>query len=118
MFVWMFVELPDLRLRHLGKQECLALIDLMEDRWDQLMLFDPSLYGMTGSISSQHDPQQVYGVRGRMPEPPPKKFQDTNSLRGQTLGFANEYELKMTEAYLKANSPKDQQLTIFPVSGR
>ena len=118
MFVWTFVELPDLQLRHVGKKECLALIDLMEDRWDQLMLFDPSLYGLSGSISTQHDPQQVYGVRGNMPKPPPKKLKDCNSLRGQTLGFANEYELKMTESYLKANSPEDLQLTIFPVSGR
>ena len=114
----MFVELPDLRLWHVGKKECLALIDLMEDRWDQLMLFDPSLYGLSGSISTQHDPQQVYGVRGNMPKPSPKKMKDCNSLRGQTLGFANEYELKMTEAYLKANSPEDLQLTIFLVSGR
>ena len=61
----MFVELPDLQLQHVGKKECLALIDLMEDRWDQLMLFDLSLYGLSGSISTQHDPQQVYGVRGK-----------------------------------------------------
>ena len=103
MFVWTFVELPDLQLRHVGKKECLALIDLMEDRWDQLMLFDPSLYGLSGSISTQHDPQQVYGVRGSRRIA--KKLKDCNSLWGQTLGSANEFELKMTEAYLKANSP-------------
>ena len=118
MFVWTLVELPDLRLRHVGKKECYALIDLMEDRWDQLMLFDPSLYGLSGSISTQHDPQQVHGVRENMPKSPPKKLKECNSLRGQTLGFANEFELKMTKAYLKANSPEDQQLTIFPVSGQ
>ena len=114
----MFVELPDLWLWHVGKKECLALIDLMEDRLDQLMLFNPTLYGLSGSASTQHDPQQDYGVRGTMPKAPSKRFLDCNSLRGQTFWFANEYELKMTEAYLKANSPENLQLTIFPVSGQ
>ena len=41
-----FVDAPPLQLMHIGKQEVLGLIDLMEDEWDQLLVFDPAAYGL------------------------------------------------------------------------
>ena len=96
----------------------MALIDLMEDKWDELMLFDRAAYGLEREINTSTDPQQEYGVRGKVPKAPAKKYKDCNSLRGQTLGFANEFEMRQTEAYLKANSSSDYELTVFGVSRR
>ena len=107
-----------LKLRHIGKKEALGLISLMEERWDELMLFDPTAYGLQGSIATDRDPQQIYGVRGVVPKAPAKKLLETNTVRSLHLGFANEYELRSTENYLKANGTKETPLTIFPVSGR
>ena len=107
-----------LKLRHIGKKEALGLISLMEERWDELMLFDPSAYGLQGSIATDRDPQQIYGVRGVVPKALAKKLLETNTVRSLHLGFANEYELGSTENYLKANGTKETPLTIFPVSGR
>ena len=78
----------------------------MEERWDELMLFDPTAYGLQGSIATDRDPQQIYGVRGVVPKAPSKKLLEINTARSLHLGFANEYELRSTENYLKANSKK------------
>ena len=111
-----FVEVPPLRLMHIGKREVLALIDLMEDQWDTLMLFDLSAFGLEGGVDPSVDPQQQYGVKGVMPRMPAKKLQDERTLRSNHLGFQSQYELLATKAYLKANSAKPSQpLTIFEV---
>ena len=107
-----------LKLRHIGKKEALGLISLMEECWDKLMLFDPSAYGLQGSIATDRDPQQLYGVKGVVPKAPAKKLMETNTVRSLHLGFTNEYELRSTENYLKANSVKETPLTIFPVGRR
>ena len=112
----MFVEVPPLQLMHIGKREVLALINLMEDAWDTLMLFDPSAFGLEGGVDPSVDPQQQYGVKGIMPRMPSKKFQDERTLRSNHLGFQSHYELLATEAYLKANSAvPSQPLTMFEV---
>ena len=112
----MFVEVPPLRLMHIGKREVLALIDLMEDEWDTLMLLDLSAFGLEGGVDPSVDPQQQYGVKGVMPWMPAKKLQDERTLRSNHLGFQSQYELLATEAYLKANSAEPSQpLTIFEV---
>ena len=59
-----FVEVPPLWHMHIGKREVLALIDLMEDEWDRLMIFDPSAFGLEGGVAPSVDPQQQYGVKG------------------------------------------------------
>ena len=82
------------------------------------MIFDPAAYGLEGEIATDWDPQQQCGVKGIVPKAPPKKFQQVNTVRSLHLGFADEYELRATEGYLKANSAPDMPLTIFPVSGR
>ena len=89
----------------------------MEDRWDELMIFDPSTYGLEGAVGGL-DPQQERGIKGIVPKAPPKKYQDVNTVRSLHLGFADEYQLRATEGYLKANSSGDMPLTLFPVSGR
>ena len=104
---------------HVGKKEVLALIELMEGRFDELLLFDPSLYGLEGRPSTQVDPQQRYGVRGKVPKPPPKKLKDVRTLRSDNLGFQHQYELKATEDYLRANSEDPAHpLTLFSVGRR
>ena len=90
----------------------------MEDRWDELMIFDPATYGLEGELAGGLDPQQECGIKGIVPKAPPKKYQQVNSVRSLHLGFADEYELRATEGYLKANSTEGLPLTIFPVSGR
>ena len=111
-----FVEVPPLWLMHFGKREVLALIDLMEDEWDRLMIFDPSAFGLEGGVDPSVDPEQQYGVKGIMPRMPAKKLQEERTLRPNHLGFQSQYELLATEAYLKANSVEPSQpLTIFKV---
>ena len=117
-FQWTFVDLQPIKLRHIGKKECLRLIDLMEDRWDELMIFDPAAYGLEGGAVRGLDPQQECGIKGIVPKAPPKKYQHVNTIHSLHLGFADEYQLRATEGYLKANSAGDMPLTLFPVSGR
>ena len=31
----------------------------MEDRWDELMIFDPAACGLEGEIATDQDPQQA-----------------------------------------------------------
>ena len=101
---------------YIGKHEVLALIDLMEDEWDTLMLFDPSAFGLEGEVDPSVDPQQQYGVKGVMPRMPSTKLQEERTLRSNHLGFQSQYESIATEAYLKANSAvPSQPLTIFEV---
>ena len=112
-----FVDAPPLRLMHIGKQEVLGLIDLMEDEWDQLLVLDPAAYGLKGTIDPTVDPQQVRGVHGVMVKKPAKKLKEQRSLTADNLGFCDTFEYKWTEAYLKANSEDaNNPLTMFPVS--
>ena len=82
-----FVEVPPLWLMHIGKREVLALIDLMEDEWDTLMLFNPAAFGLEGGVDPSVDPQQQYGIKGVMPQMPSKKFQEERTLQSNHLGF-------------------------------
>ena len=99
-----FVDVPPLRLTHVGKKEVLGLIDLMEDQWDELMLFNPAVHGLEGEIDTAFDPHQQYGIKGNMPRMPAKKLMEERTLRSNHLAFQSQYELLATEAYLKANS--------------
>ena len=56
-----FVEVPLLWLMHIGKCEVLALIDLMEDEWDRLMIFRPSsLWSRRRGGSIRRSPTAVW----------------------------------------------------------
>ena len=101
---------------HLGKVEVLGLIDLMEDEWDQLMVFDPAAFGLEGTIDPTVDSQQQWGIHGIMLKKPSAKLQQQRSLVADNFGFASTYEYKQTEAYLKANSEDpNNPLTMFGV---
>ena len=102
---------------HLGKAEVLGLIDIMEDEWDQLMVFDPAAFGLEGTIDPTLDPQQQWGIHGVLPKKPSGKLKLERSLVADNFGFASTYEYKQTEAYLKANSEDpNNPLTMFGVS--
>ena len=77
---WSFVDVPPLRLMHIGKKEVLGLIELMEGRFDELFVFDPQAFGLEGGVSGNVDPQQQYGVRGKVPKAPSNKLKETRSL--------------------------------------
>ena len=116
---WSFVDVPLLRLMHVGKKEVLSLIELMEGRFDELFMFDPQAFGLEGGVSSNVDPQQQYGIRGKVPKAPSAKLKDTRSLQADELGFENDFEMRSTENYLKANSKDpNHPLTLFRVIGR
>ena len=81
------------------------------------MVFDPAAFGLEGAIDPSLDPQQQWGVHGIMPKKPAGKLKLERSLVADNFGFANTYEYKQTEAYLKANSENpDNPLTMFGVS--
>ena len=102
---------------HVGKQEVLSLIGLMEGRFDELFVFDPQAFGLEGGVSSNVDPQQQYGVRGKVPKAQSTKLKEVRSLRADELGFENDFEMRSTENYLKANSKDpNHPLTLSHVS--
>ena len=104
---------------HVCKKEVHGLIELMESRFDELFIFDPQAFGLEGGVSSNVDPQQQYGVRGKVPKAPSNKLKETRYLRADELEFADNFEMRNTENYLKANSEDPAHpLTLFHVSGR
>ena len=111
----------DLKLIHYGKSEVLQSVDLMEEEYDNLMVFDPALYGGQGQIvQGQFDPSQFYTKRGKVPHTNlARNLKDVKTYMSDELGFPNSYEHLACEAYLKANSrdPKEP-LRMYPVSGR
>ena len=78
-FHWAFVlvDPPPIKLFHLGRKEVDGMLSLLEDRWDDLMTFDPQLFGQAGAVPSYtSDPSQKVGIRSTMPKStPPKKLE-------------------------------------------
>ena len=106
-------------LYHFGKREALEFIDLMEDQWDDLMLFDAALYTKSQAShlkDEEHwDPAQVYGVRGKMPKAEPEALKNVKTQRSDELCLASDFELKQVEGYLRLNQGRDQNLQIVAV---
>ena len=77
--IWTFVDLAPIKLFHFGKREVLEHVNLMEDQWDNLMLFDAAMYmeDQTSHLKDEEhwDPTQVYGVRGKLPKSVPKALE-------------------------------------------
>ena len=73
MFV--LIDPPPIKLFHIGRKEVNGTLSLLEDKWDELMTFDPKLYGQAGEVSAfTSDPSQEVGVRSTMPKTtPPRK---------------------------------------------
>ena len=80
-------------------------------------MFDPQAFGQEGGVSGNVDPQQQYGIRGKVPKAPSAKLKETRSLQADELGFENDFEIRSIENYLKANSEDpNHPLTLFRVS--
>ena len=119
VYIWTFVELAPLELYHFGKREALEFVDLMEDQFDDLMLFDAALYTKSQAShlkDEEHwDPTQVYGVRGKLPKAVPEALKEVKTQRSEELCLASDFELKQVEGYLRLNQGRDQNLQIVSV---
>ena len=63
------------------------MLSLLEDRWDDLMMFDPQLFGQEEAVPSYtSDPSQKIGIRSTMPKStPPKKTLNKYRIRNLSL---------------------------------
>ena len=96
------------------------MLSLLEDRWDDIITFDPQLFGQAGTVPSfTSDPSQKLGIRSTMPKgTPPKKLEQIQNQESESHLIASVYELKSCQQYLKVNSADPEcPLMIFPVSG-
>ena len=96
------------------------MLSLLEDRWDDLMTFDPQLFGQAGTEPSYtSDPSQKVSIRSTMPKStPPKKLEQIQNQESESFLMESVYELKACQQYLKVNSANPEcPLTMFPVSG-
>ena len=96
-----FVEVQDpIRLKHFGKKEVLAKIDLMELEYDIPMAFDDTQIPSTPAAAGQNIGEWGYGigvfgvVRVHACEC------ETPSLLADMCGFKSEEEMEDTKAYL------------------
>ena len=115
-----FIDPPDLRLIHYGKKEVLALISLLEPKWDQPMTFGDNLGDKDTTPAATKDPSQRWGVVSDMPKMNvPLRLQQRRMPESDALGLESKYEYRRLVAYLKANSSDPERPYIaFLVSRR
>ena len=96
-----FVEVQDpIRLKHFGKKEILAKIDLMEPEYNVPMTFDDAQIPSTPATAGQNIGEWGYGigvfgaVHGNAGE------RETPSLLADMCRFKSEEEMEDTKAYL------------------
>ena len=114
------VDPPPVKLFHIGKKEVDGMLNWMEDKWDDLMTFDPQLFGQAGEVPAfTSDPSQKFGVRSTLPKSsPPKKLENIQNQESESHLMASVYELRACQQYLKVNLPDpNYPLMIFPVGG-
>ena len=58
--LWSLVELPDCRLIHYGKREVLARIEVMEDEYNELLVYEDPGPAVPGA-SPTGDPSKPWG---------------------------------------------------------
>ena len=110
-----------MKLFHTGRKEIEGLISLLEIKWDQLMLWDPALYGLEGDLPAHTtDPMQEHNIRSKVPKSNiAHKLKQVQNQESESFLMESVYELKTAQNYLKANSAKaETPWTMFPVSGR
>ena len=89
-----------IRLKHFGKEEILAKIDLMEPEYDVPMTFDDARIPSTPAAAGQNIGEWGYGIgvfgaaHGYACEC------ETPSLLADMCGFKSEEEMEDTKAYL------------------
>ena len=119
MFV--LVDPPLIKLFHIGRREVDGMLSLLEDKWDELMTFDPKLFGQAGKVPAfTSDPSQEVGVRSTMPKTtPPRKLEQIQNQESESHLMSSVFELISCQQYLKVNSADPEcPLMIFPVGGR
>ena len=97
------------------------MLSLLEDRWDDLMTFNPQLFGQAGAVPSYtSDPSQKFGIRSTMPKSTPaKKLEQIQNQESESHLMESVYELRTCQQYLKVNSANPKcPLMMFAVSGR
>ena len=99
-----FAEVQDpIRLKHFGKKEILAKIDLMEPEYDIPMAFDDTWIPSTPAAAGQNIGEWGYGIgvfgaaRGHAREC------ETPSLLVDMCGFKSKEEMEDTKAYLHSH---------------
>ena len=94
----------------------------MEDKWDDLMLFDVTMYDENAKShvkdADHWDPTQVYGIHRKMPHTIGDQWKEVKTQRSDEFSFRSEYDLKRLEAYLKLNQKKGQNLQLISVRVR
>ena len=96
------------------------MLSLLEDKWDDLMAFDPQLFGQAREVPAfTLDPNQQFGVRSTVPKStPPKKLEQIQNQESKSHLLASVYELRACQQYLKVNSADPEcPVMIFPVRG-
>ena len=96
------------------------MLSLLEDCWDDLMTFNPQLFGQAGAVPSYtSDPSQKFGIRSTMPKStPPKKLEQIQNQESESHLMESVYELRSCQQNLKVNSANLKcPLMMFPVSG-
>ena len=97
------------------------MVSLLEDKWDQPMLWDPAQFGLEGGVpATVNDPMQVWGIKSIMPKGKlPNRLNEEQNQETEAHLLSDVHELKSVQNYLKVNSANPKYpLTLFPVSGR
>ena len=96
---------PPLRLTHYGKKEVLALISLLEPKWDEPMTFGDNRGPTDTTPADTPDPSQQWGVVSTKKKPTiPLALQNKQTPESDGLGLENDYEYKRLLWYLKTNN--------------
>ena len=99
-----FVEVQDpIRLKHFGKKEILAKIDLMEPEYDIPMAFDDAQNPSTPAAAGQNIGEWGYGIGVFGVAWGHACGCETPSLLADMCGFKSEEEMEDTKAYLHSH---------------
>ena len=93
------------------------MLSLLEDKWDELMTFDPKLFGQAGEVPA-FTSQEVGVRRTMLKTTPPRKLEQIQNQESESHLMASVFELKSCQQYLKVNlADPECPLMIFPVGG-
>ena len=99
-----FVEVQDpIRLKHFGKKEILAKIDLMEPEYNTPMAFDDAQIPSTPVAVGQNIGEWGYGIGVFSVACGHAHEHETPSLLADMCGFKSEEEMDDTKAYLQSH---------------
>ena len=120
MDVCIILDPPPLRIIHYGKKEVLALISLLEPKWDEPMVFGDNRGPKDTTPADTPDPSQQWGiVSSKKKLTIPLALQNKQTPESDGLGLENDYEYKRLLWYLKTNnSDPDQPYKTGEVSER